>query len=290
MATSTITYTDKEDLYIDPSIDAINKVVANDMNQIKNVVNNNATETDKKVNIAGIDITGQTISIIALVKNLGATNVDYARYICKTNSGSSGITDIPVSNTSFSLEAISKRNASTTDFTYIVKFYPSGSTMPYITSVSYNSSSITWKQTPGVVNTKTTSTADTYTCTYINNLIGTLFPIGKIEIFYDNNDHSNYLGFTWQRVGAGRTLVGIDTNDSDFNTIGKTGGEKTHLLKISEMPSHHHGVYYADTGGQGNVARPTASGTTTATSNTGGDQPHNNLQPYIVVAFWRRTA
>lgn len=124
----------------------------------------------------------------------------------------------------------------------------------------------------------------------LKDFLNELYPVGKTEIFFDNADHSHYLGFTWQMDCKGRAIVGLDTNDSDFNTIGKTGGEKTHLLKISEMPSHHHGVYYADTGGQGNVARPTASGTTTATSNTGGDQPHNNLQPYKVFAIWIRTA
>lgn len=25
-------------------------------------------------------------------------------------------------------------------------------------------------------------------------------PVGKVEIFYDNDDHSNYLGFTWKRT------------------------------------------------------------------------------------------
>ena len=38
----------------------------------------------------------------------------------------------------------------------------------------------------------------------------------------------------------GRTIVGLDTDDTDFNTIGKTLGEKTHTLTVAEMPEHNH--------------------------------------------------
>lgn len=38
----------------------------------------------------------------------------------------------------------------------------------------------------------------------------------------------------------GRTPVGLDGGDGSFNSLGKTGGEKTHTLTISEMPSHTH--------------------------------------------------
>lgn len=130
-------------------------------------------------------------------------------------------------------------------------------------------------------------------------IINTLFPINKIEVFYDSADHSNYLGFTWERVGAGRVPVGLDTSDTDFNTIGKTGGEKKHTLTKDEIPSHNHStrVYYGATGGS-NQFRVNADGVTNdsgqrtvgTTANTGGGQSHNNLQPYIVMAFWKRVA
>ena len=38
----------------------------------------------------------------------------------------------------------------------------------------------------------------------------------------------------------GRTCVGLNIDDTDFNTIGKTGGEKSHTLTIDELPSHDH--------------------------------------------------
>lgn len=125
------------------------------------------------------------------------------------------------------------------------------------------------------------------------SLLNLLCPIGKIEIFFDNQDHSNHLGFTWERTSIGRVPVGIDSNDNDFNAIGKTGGEKTHKLTIDEMPSHHHSL-----GGNHNTGNfvetvPFGSSNTALNHNIfadaeGGDQPHNILQPYEVVAFWKR--
>jgi microcystin-dependent protein len=86
----------------------------------------------------------------------------------------------------------------------------------------------------------------------------------------------------------GRVPVGYDANDTDFNAIGKTGGEKTHTLTIDEMPSHYHqqalGGALTTTdqvAGVGVVGKENVSNT----KNTGGDQPHNNLQPYIV-QYW----
>lgn len=132
----------------------------------------------------------------------------------------------------------------------------------------------------------------------INEILNSICPIGKVEVFFDNNDHSNYLGFKWQRTSVGKVPVGIDASDTDFNTIGKTAGEKTHKLTIAEMPSHNHIIRgridrYQ---GEGTVFREpfdydsTFSGTenNVNTFPTGGNVAHNNLQPYEVMAFWRR--
>lgn len=92
----------------------------------------------------------------------------------------------------------------------------------------------------------------------------------------------------------GRTLVGKDSTDTDFNTLGKTGGEKTHTLTVSEMPSHYHlrdienkivsigsgGAWSPSLKGTGNMTDENSS-----TRNTGGGQAHNNLQPYLAENF-----
>ena len=83
----------------------------------------------------------------------------------------------------------------------------------------------------------------------------------------------------------GRVPVGLDEGDTDFDTLGETGGEKKHTLTIDEMPKHSHGVYFQDIGASGTVARVATAGNTTPTSFTGNDQPHNNMQPYTVTNF-----
>ncbi len=133
--------------------------------------------------------------------------------------------------------------------------------------------------------------------TIVSGLMNTLFPVGKVEIFYDNNDHSSYLGFTWQKIATGKALVGIDTNDTDFNTIGKTGGSKY-------LQKHNHGGRVKITGtavssegdaGGGsnwvvNIDAVTNNASKFYTIDYDGTGNSGNLQPYEVVAIWRRTA
>lgn len=126
----------------------------------------------------------------------------------------------------------------------------------------------------------------------IADLYDAIFPIGQIIIKGDDADYSNWLGFTWERTAVGKVLVGYDSKDTDFNTIGKTGGEKKHKLTIEEMPSHNHNIpkynweVPTGTGATGHYS----NSETQSTSSVGGGQSHNNLQPYQVVAYWKRTA
>ena len=92
----------------------------------------------------------------------------------------------------------------------------------------------------------------------------------------------------------GRVSVGLDSNQTEFDTIGKKGGEKTHQLTINEMPSHDHrltpfvdirqgdGQTNANSGSLGTHLGGYVSKPNAAVSPTGGNQPHNNLQPYEV--------
>lgn len=134
----------------------------------------------------------------------------------------------------------------------------------------------------------------------IYNIYNDIFPVGRGFIDFTNTDFSNYLGFTWERTLVGMTPVGIDSNDVDFNTIGKTGGAKTHKLTVAQMPKHKH-ILFAATGGtidfdaytskdNGSNGDTANTGWGTETSASGGSQPHNNLQPYQVVAYWKRVA
>ena len=106
------------------------------------------------------------------------------------------------------------------------------------------------------------------------------------------------MGFgEWELWGSGRVPVGVDTGDTDFNTIEKTGGEKEHTLTINEMPSHKHEMqdndsgYYAGWGTRSGWLQASAnldSGGRFGTDWEGGNQPHNNLPPYITCYIYKR--
>lgn len=86
----------------------------------------------------------------------------------------------------------------------------------------------------------------------------------------------------------GKIPVGHNPAETEFDVIAKTGGEKTHTLTIAEMPSHQHSAVYSDRTGVGiGVAAPSGNilGTSNMVNPTGGGQPHNNLQPYIVIKY-----
>lgn len=107
-----------------------------------------------------------------------------------------------------------------------------------------------------------------------------IYPVGIIIQFADNLDHSSFLNFTWERCLVGRAPVGIDTEDSDFNEIGKKLGEKTHLLTDIEAPKlKPRGSTSIVSDNDDDFAGP---------SYNGFGEPHNNIQPSEVVAFWKR--
>jgi hypothetical protein len=128
-------------------------------------------------------------------------------------------------------------------------------------------------------------------------LLNLFYPVGAIYQSTNNTNPSTLMGGTWERFGNGRVLVGVDEADSDFNTSNKTGGEKKHTLTIAEIPSHSHGqVVTANNGGPAIRRDYDSDGSAgiysqgVQTEATGGGQAHNNLQPYITVYMWRRTA
>lgn len=164
---------------------------------------------------------------------------------------------------------------------------------------------------------------------YIQQFAKTMYPVGSIYMSVSSTNPSTYFGGTWVAWGSGRVPVGINTSDSNFNTVEKTGGASTVTLTASQMPSHTHTFTGSSTttnsagGHTHNIGRDTdggsgssrytvhkagasgAQGTSPTSSagahthtltpkgkngNTGGGGSHNNLQPYIVCYMWKRTA
>lgn len=131
--------------------------------------------------------------------------------------------------------------------------------------------------------------------------LNAMCPVGHVEATVDNVNPGTRIGGTWVQFGQGRCLVGVGTgNDGStsmtFTSLG-TGGEYKHKLTITEMPTHSHeqNVSSGNTGSAiRNDYREDARGLVypqgLQTNQTGGSQSHNNIQPYIGVYLWRRTA
>ena len=110
----------------------------------------------------------------------------------------------------------------------------------------------------------------------------------------NSTNPSVLFGGTWVAWGAGRVAVGVDTSQTEFNAVEKTGGEKTHELTIAELAKHTHtyqrAIYNAGTNGFLSQDGKAGIGGSYTTGETGESKPHNNLQPYITCYMWKRTA
>ena len=124
-------------------------------------------------------------------------------------------------------------------------------------------------------------------------LTNLLLPIG-ITVAYQTNINPNvlYTGQTWVRSFKGQVMVGVDETQTEFNAVDKTGGEKTHTLTEQELPTVTPSGQFLSQNTETKWAQLN-SGTTYGWSpvgSIGGNQPHNNLQPYKTTYFWTRTA
>ena len=90
---------------------------------------------------------------------------------------------------------------------------------------------------------------------------------------------------------------------SEFSVQGEAGGESAHTLILSEMPQHIHTLSGTSVAASQPVPTSALLATTAATDpiysgasnlvamsasaigNTGGSQPHDNMQPYLVLNF-----
>ncbi len=140
-----------------------------------------------------------------------------------------------------------------------------------------------------------------------DNFILKIYPVGCIYMSIQNTSPNTLFGGEWEPWGTGKTLVGVDITDIDFDIPEKTGGEKAHTLTISEMPSHEHAIAMYDKNWISNYEIPvnnvvygvygtdgiryakTDNGNGTAAVQ-GGNKSHNNLQPYITCYMWKRVS
>ena len=125
----------------------------------------------------------------------------------------------------------------------------------------------------------------------ITTFLNKTYPIGSIYMSTINTDPSTLFGGTWEAWGTGRVPVGVDTTQTEFDTVEKTGGSKA-------MQQHNHNVLVdghsisLNNGSNSAISvsyswEQAGSPLTTSLAGTGDS---GNLQPYITCYMWKRTA
>ena len=180
---------------------------------------------------------------------------------------------------------------------------------------------------PDLLGTPTAPTATTGSNTtqiastaFVTTALSAMYPIGSIYINAAvSTNPATLLGFgTWAAFGAGKVIVGLDSADALFDTLEETGGSKdaivvshTHTATSTSTvtdPTHSHfstgngapngggaGIAMTQGGNSPGYATTAVStgitvATTTTNANAGSSATNANVQPYIVVKMWKRTA
>lgn len=161
-----------------------------------------------------------------------------------------------------------------------------------------------------------TNTTQVATTAFVQAALQALYPVGSIYInASDITNPGTLLGFgTWTAFGAGKVLVSQDTGDTSFDTLEETGGSKdatlvshTHTVGTESLTgtfptaantsSNYAGIASRGSGYSGNGGEPQTNYVVNldashdhTLSTEGSSATNANLQPYVVVKMWKRTA
>lgn len=250
-----------------PDIPEQNKTTAENMNEIKKVVNNNATELDDAK--SKVDELDQKMNIVV------APALTYKGSV--TNYSDLSTIENPKSGDIYSVTSENKN--------YV---YADEGWIEYTPEIDLTE-----------INAQIQNIIDTIPTTIANAILEDnkqKYPVGKIIISTEDVNPTTYLGFgTWKKWGQGRVPIGVNSEDEDFNTAEQTGGEKEHILTVNEMPSHYHQLAIDGGSDAGTMDRLALNDYGPArwysnTQPTGNGQAHNNMPPYITCFMWKRTA
>lgn len=128
------------------------------------------------------------------------------------------------------------------------------------------------------------------------------YRVGDLFLTTIATNPSSYLGGQWELFGPGKCLVCVDTNDTDFNAVRKTGGSKNHRhIGTSAFAVISGKQYVGITNADGYVNEPVTqfygaqvvmSGQSSTSNNSARYYTRyaDNIQPYITCYIWIRTA
>ena len=103
------------------------------------------------------------------------------------------------------------------------------------------------------------------------------YPVGSIYISTSSQNPESIYGGKWESFGTGRTLIGVNTNDSKFDTVEKVGGTNSQniTLTTAQLPVHTHTV----------TPKGTVSSKFTGQSvstNSAGEHAHSSNFPSLI--------
>ncbi len=127
-----------------------------------------------------------------------------------------------------------------------------------------------------------------------SDLLNLIYRVGAIYMSVEDVNPSTWMkGTDWVKWGSGRVPVGVNSSDTEFSTVEKTGGEKSVVLGENHLPMGVATDFWRPSGeigaayGNGDPTWAIAGATHTGRIHTQG---HSNLQPYITCYMWKRIA
>ena len=174
---------------------------------------------DGKVNIANIDLSGQTTTLLSKVQEMGNTAVHYRRYYTTGDASAAGISDKPVSGSGFLVEILCNRRNNANDWRYALIGYSLGH-KPYFASVSNLDTSISWTQILSWDRVRTSS--DTSSWSSDNSNVPTR---AAVEAKISNAISGNVGGFlgSWMPAGVQYYQSANDFKNGDWVSITQSG-------------------------------------------------------------------
>lgn len=131
----------------------------------------------------------------------------------------------------------------------------------------------------------------------VDGLLDAMYPVGAVYLSVTSGSPATLFGGTWERIGNGRTLVGVNESDTALNTAEKQGGSTNPLTSHSHNTqlSTYRVLSGTGSGASNNLGRATdlgdkKDGSFGFTESQGSNTNHANWQPFFTVFMWKRTA